>query len=68
MSMLYVVFVLGITLWLGLVFNALVGLRVVTFKGALHARVHRWVSFALIVGGLALGVLAIGTLVLGWFY
>jgi hypothetical protein len=68
MSMLYVVIVLGITLWLTLVFNTLLGLRVVKLKGVLHGRVHRWIAYALILGGLVHGFLALGTLVFGWFY
>lgn len=67
MNSLYVLIVIGITLWLTIVFEALVGLRIVKFKGALHAKVHRWLAYALIVVGAAHGAFAIGTLVLGWF-
>jgi len=68
MSMLYDVFAAGIVLWLLLVFNVLVGLRVVRFPDRVQASVHRWISFALVAGWLALGVFALGTLVLGWFW
>jgi hypothetical protein len=44
-----------------------VGLRIVKFKGATHARVHRRVAYALIALGAVHGALALGTLVLGWF-
>jgi hypothetical protein len=67
MNSLYLVVVLGITLWLTIVFEALVGLRIVSFKGALHAKVHRWIAYAIIVGGVVHGALAFGSLVLGWF-
>ena len=66
-SMVYVVIVLGIVLWLLLVFNVLVGLRVVVFKGALHAKVHRWIAYVLVLGGLTHAMLTVGTLVFGWF-
>lgn len=68
MNMLYIVMVLAIVLWLALVFNALVGLRIVVFPEGVHSRVHQWISFALIVGGLVNGFLAMGTLFFGWFY
>lgn len=67
MNSLYLLIVFGIVLWLTLVFQTLVGLRIVRFRGALHAKVHRGISFALVVGGLAHGAFAIGSLVLGWF-
>lgn len=67
MTWLYVVIVAGITLWLTIVFQTLVGLRVVHFKGALHLKVHRWIAYALIAAGLIHGFFALGTLVFGWF-
>jgi hypothetical protein len=67
MNMLYVVIVLGITLWLTIVFNTLLGMRVVSFKGRLHSQVHRYVAFALVAVGIVHGFLALGTLVFGWF-
>jgi len=67
MTSLYLVIVLGMTLWLATVFEVLVGLRVVRFKGALHAKVHRRLAYAIIVGGIVHGALAFGSLVMGWF-
>lgn len=65
--MLYVVIVLGIALWLTLVFQTLVLLQVVRFEGPTHSRVQRWLSFALIAVGAVHAFLAVGTLLLGWF-
>lgn len=67
MNSLYLVIVLGITLWLTIVFEALVGLRIVRFKGALHSKVHRWIAYAIIAAGIVHGAFAFGSLVLGWF-
>lgn len=67
MTWLYVVIVAGITLWLTIVFQTLVGLRVVRFKGALHFKIHRWIAYGLIAAGLIHGFFALGTLVFGWF-
>ena len=64
---LYLVAVAGILLFLLLVFEALVGLRVITFRGRLHSRVHRYVAFTLIAFALMHGTYALGTLVFGWF-
>jgi hypothetical protein len=61
------IIVLGIVLWLLLVFETLLGMRVVKFKGATHQRVHRAVAFVLIAGWLVSGALLFGHLVLAWF-
>jgi len=63
----YVTIGLGILLWSTIVFQTLLGLRIIKFKGALHAKVHRWIAFALIAFGLVHGFLAFGTMVFGWF-
>jgi hypothetical protein len=63
----YAVIAGGLTLWLGIVFQALTGLRVVKFKGPLHWRVHRIVGYLLIVAGPLHGLLAAGHFVFGWF-
>lgn len=67
MNWFYVIVALGIVLWLTIVFQTLVGLRIVKFKGATHAKVHRRIAYALIVLGVVHGVLALGTLVFSWF-
>lgn len=67
MTALYVVIALGATLWLVLVFQALVGLRMVRFSGRTHAKVHRWIAYGLIAVGLLHGLLALNLFVLGWF-
>jgi hypothetical protein len=64
---LYLVVVLGIVGFLLLVFEVLVGLRVVSFKGSLHTKVHRAIAFALVAWVLVHGVYALGTIVFGWF-
>jgi hypothetical protein len=64
---LYLIAVAGIFLFLLLVFEALLGLRAITFKGRLHSRIHRYVAFALIAFALIHGAYALGTLVFGWF-
>jgi hypothetical protein len=64
---LYVVVIAGIFLYLLLVFEVLVGLRVISFKGPAHWRTHKAIAFTL--AGLALvhGLFALGTLVFAWF-
>lgn len=64
---LYIVAIAGVFLFLLLVFEALLGLRVITFKGRLHSRVHRYVAFTLVAFALIHGIYALGTLVFGWF-
>jgi hypothetical protein len=64
---LYLVVVGGVVMFLLLVFQTLLGLRVIKFKGALHRKVHRYVSFALIALALVHGTYALGTVVFGWF-
>jgi hypothetical protein len=67
MNLLYAIILVGIVLLLALVFEALLGMRVVKIKGPAHWRVHRYVALAIIAVGLIHGVLAVGHLVLGWF-
>jgi hypothetical protein len=67
MDLLYVIVVAGIFLWLLLLFETLLGLRVIKFQGRLHARIHRIVAYTLVFGGLIHGVAAVGHLVLGIF-
>jgi hypothetical protein len=67
MDLLYVIIVAGIGLWLLLVFETLLGMRVVKLKGALHHRVHRIIAYTLVFGGLLHGFAAVGHLVLGLF-
>jgi hypothetical protein len=64
---LYAIIVLDIVLWLMLVFEALLGMRVVKLKDAAHRRVHRTLAFVLIAGGLVNGLLLFGHLVLALF-
>jgi hypothetical protein len=67
MDLLYVIVVAGIFLWLLLLFETLLGLRVIKLKGPLHSRVHRIVAYTLVFGGLIHGAAAVGHLVLGIF-
>jgi hypothetical protein len=67
MDLLLVIIVFGIVLWLLLVFQTLMGMRIIRFKGVLHGRIHRYIAYVLIAGGLLHGVAAVGHLVLGLF-
>jgi hypothetical protein len=67
MGLLYGIVVLGIALLLALMFEALMGMRVVKFKGPQHWKIHRILAFTIIAIGLIHGVLAVGHLILGWF-
>lgn len=67
MDLLYVIIVAGIVLWLALLFEALLGLRIVKLKGPAHWRVHRYIAYLIIAGGLIHGFVAVGHLVFGWF-
>jgi hypothetical protein len=64
---LYLVVAGGIVMLLLLVFEVLLGLRVIKFKGRLHSKVHRIVAFTLVALALAHGTYALGTVVFGWF-
>lgn len=64
---LYLVVVGGIFAFLTLMFQTLVGLRKITFKGALHAKVHRYIAYALIALTFLHGSFALATVVFGWF-
>lgn len=64
---LWAILVAGILLFLTLVFEALLGTRVVALTGRLHWRVHRVIGFTLIGVGLLHGFAALGHFVFGWF-
>lgn len=64
---LYLIIVGGISLFLLLVFQLLLGLRVIKLKGALHGKVHRWAGITLVVFAVLHGIGALGTVVFGWF-
>lgn len=66
-SYLFAIIVLGIVLWLLLVFETLLGARVVKLKGAAHQRTHRVLAVVLVIGWLVNGALLFGHLVLAWF-
>ncbi len=53
------IIIVGVLLWLALVLQALMGLRIIKLKGALHWRVHRIIAFAIIGVGLVHGGAAI---------
>jgi hypothetical protein len=67
MNPVYLLAVIGVFLFLGLVFEVLLGLRKIKFKGALHQKVHRWTAYTLLVLAALHGIYAMGTLVFGWF-
>lgn len=64
---LYAIIGFGIALWLAIVFQSLLGLRVVKLKGPLHWRVHKLIAYALIAAGPIHGFAAVGHFVYGWF-
>jgi hypothetical protein len=66
--MVYVVIVLGIVLFATLVFNVLVGSRVLQFKGAMQFRVHKYAAYAMLAIACVHLFLALGTFVFAWFY
>ena len=41
--------VLGVAAFAGLVFQILVGKRVIRFKGRMHMKVHRWAAYAVTI-------------------
>jgi len=49
----------GTVLFGGIVFQVLVGKRVIKFQGKAHMKVHRLVGYLLVVGAVAHGSLAI---------
>ena len=51
--------VLGIVTFVLLVFQVLVGMRVITFKGRTHMKVHMWGAFALLALSAVHGVYAL---------
>ncbi|MDO8964117.1 MAG: hypothetical protein Q7W30_06435 [Coriobacteriia bacterium] len=67
MNPLYIIAAGGMTLFLVLLFQVLVGKRIIKFKGPLHMKVHTWTAYALLVMALGHGFFAAGKLVFGWF-
>lgn len=67
MKPIYIIAAGGIFLFLMLVFQTLLGLRKIKFKGALHMKVHKWTAYAMIAFAAFHGTFALGTLVFGWF-
>jgi hypothetical protein len=67
MNPIYIIAAGGSFLLLLLVFQVLVGLRKIKFKGALHMKIHTWTAYAMIAFALFHGTFALGTLVFGWF-
>ena len=67
MDLLLLIILAGIAMWLTLIFEALLGTRLITFKGRTHWAVHRIIGFTLIGVGLLHGLAAVGHLVYGWF-
>ncbi len=63
---LYLVVVIGIVGFLLLVFEALVGLKIITF-GRTQWKAHKTIAFSLIALMFAHGIYALGALVFGWF-
>lgn len=57
----------GLTLFLGLCFEVLVGLRKIKFKGPLHRKVHRYTAYVLLLVGAGHGLVAAGRFLFGWF-
>lgn len=67
MNPIYIIAAGGMTLFLLLVFQVLVGKRIIRFKGALHLKMHTWLAYALVAFALFHGMFAAGKLVFGWF-
>ncbi len=67
MDLLWLIIIAGIVMFLALVFEALIGLRIVKFKGPLHWRVHRILAFLIIASAAVHGFAAYGHLIAGWF-
>lgn len=57
----------GTTLLILLVFQVLVGLRKIKFKGATHLRVHRTTAYVMLAAAAFHATFALGKLVFGWF-
>jgi hypothetical protein len=55
----------GAFLWLLIVFQVLVGRRVIHFKGKLHMQIHRWTAYGMIAFALFHGLFATHTF-LAW--
>jgi hypothetical protein len=57
----------GVVLWSAMVFEVLLGLRVIKIKGRAHWRVHRAIAILLVVVAPVHGVVALGHFLYGWF-
>jgi hypothetical protein len=67
MNPVYLIAAGGVTLFLLLSFQVLVGLRKITFKGPLHMKVHRYAAYVLLAFAAFHGILAAGILIFAWF-
>jgi hypothetical protein len=67
MNPLPIIITLGILMFVMTVFEALLGRRVIHFKGKTHALVHRYNGYAIIAIAVIHGTIALGTFVFGWF-
>ncbi|HEX9093795.1 MAG TPA: hypothetical protein VF902_07415 [Coriobacteriia bacterium] len=67
MNPIYLVAAGGVFLFLLLVFQVLLGLRKIKFKGALHMKVHKWTAYSMLALAAFHGLFALGTLVFRWF-
>jgi DMSO/TMAO reductase YedYZ heme-binding membrane subunit len=67
MGLLYAILAGGIVLFLCLVFQALLGLRIVKIKGPNHWKVHRYLAFTIIGLAAIHGFIAAGHIVFAWF-
>jgi hypothetical protein len=67
MNPIYLIAAGGLTVFLLLCFQVLVGLRKIRFKGSLHLKVHKYTAFTLLVLAASHGLFAAGKLIFGWF-
>lgn len=52
----------GVTLLSVLIFQVLLGRRIIHFKGPLHAKVHKWTGYAMLAIAVGHGAYAIYTI------
>jgi len=67
MNVTYLIAAGGLTLFLGLCFEVLVGLRKIKFKGPLQLKVHRYTAYTLLALGAGHGLFAAGRFLFGWY-
>lgn len=65
MDVIDLIITIGVALWIGLVVQALIGMRVIRL-GKAHWKIHRWFAWVLIAVGLVHGGLAFSIFVFGW--